>query len=502
MNKKSKFARYGGIIFVLIFVLVTFAMNMGLFYPKYESVLNTVNFPVVYSKDNTLCIAPLGKKANALSDFLTAGEGVLPVVSIADSGNAVCFFENYDDKTQTGSLFVTYDGKEKIPVSGKAYKTVYMTQDGAMLLYAENADLNTGSGKLVLWKKNGKKEEISTKVKLKGFGMDKEKGHIFYIEYADGSDSGDLYVKKGAAEKIDSDVFAITHIPDGNSVMYTKHTGEYDYALYYWKTSQEAQKIDDAMLDFKASGISTESFVWCSRGGELSVYNKGKINALDTAASNILRSDPTRGSVLYTKNFSPETYEYDVNLIYKGGETEKVASSEGNMLGVATSVDFKTTAYIENNNLYIKEKGWRAEKEPVLVAENVSSFELSLNGKALAYVSDGVLYLKFGSAVGMVSENVAAYRFTPNGGGLCYLANYNETKRSGNLFIRNAAKPQSESVKIDSDVMYAFHARNEKTVVYIRNYNNETGEGELCVSRNGKVSKIDTGKIKILCEKY
>ena len=42
---------------------------------------------------------------------------------------------------------------------------------------------------------------------------------------------------------------------------------------------------------------------------------------------------------------------------------------------------------IRNNNLYIKEKGWRAEKEPVLVAENVSSFELSLNGKALAYVS-------------------------------------------------------------------------------------------------------------------
>lgn len=505
MKKKSKIARYGGIFFVIIFVALMFAVNTGLIYPKYESNLDTTGFPVVYSKDNTLYIAPLDKKTNSLSDFLTVDENTSPVVRIADNGGAVYFLENYDEQTKSGSLFVTYDGKEKLPITGKAYKNMHISSDGKALLYAENPDLEANCAKLVLWEKGGKKTEIAPKASLIGFGMNTDKKTVYYVEHTDGSDSGDLYVHSGSSgEKIDSDVYKIETILADGGIIYTKHAGENNYAAYYRKNSGEPEKLADAVKDFNASGINTKRFMWINKtsgtGTELAVYDK-KVSVLDTGAARILDCDPSRSSVLYTKNFNPQTYEFDVNLIYKGGESEKVASSSGNVMTAASSVDFKKTAYIENGNLYIKEKGYFAEKEPVLIAENVKSFELSQNGMAIAYVSGGKLYLRFNDKTGEVSENVASYRFTPNGDALCYIANYNDAKMSGNLFVRNAAKPLSESVKIDSDVG-EFRARGKKTIVYIRNYNNENGEGELCVSRNGKVSVIDSGKIKILCEKY
>ncbi len=496
MKNKGKFARYGGIIFVILFVAATFVINTGILYPKYETHLDTTGFPVVYSKDNTLYIAPLEKETNSLSDFLTVKENTSPEVSIADSGNAVYFFENYDDETKTGSLFVTYDGREKIPVSGKAFRTICLSTDGKSVLYAENPDLDAEVSKLYMYEKGGEKILISDSAQLYYFFMDADTGNVFYVE------SGDLYIKDGKnPEKIDSDTDYILCVPDGSSVVYKKKSGE----LYFWKKSKQPEKLSDSASKVMAQSVHPENFIWYSKsddtGADLFVYDGAPVK-LDENVMNIYECDPARASVLYTKNFNPETFDYDVSLIYKGGKPEKLTSSKDGYVYATSSTDFKKTAYIENDKLYIREHGMLAEEEPVLIAENVETYKMSQNGESIAYVSGDKLYLKYKDKLGEVASEVEEYHFTPDGDTLCYMANYNEAKRSGNLYIRNAQKPQAESLKVDSDVMRTYYARNGRNIIYIRKYNNETGEGELCVFRKGEIHTIDSGNVKILCEKY
>lgn len=500
MKKKGKFARYSGMLFFIIFVAGMFVINTGILYPKYDVSVDTRNFPVVYSKNNTLLVAPLDKKTNSISDFLTVNEASMPIVEIADSGSAVYFFENYDDATKTGSLFVTYDGKEKIPVSSKVYKNIYVSLDGKTVLYAENPNMETMSAKLYTFKKGEKKTIISEKADINSICMDKKTGHVFYTDVV--KNAHDLYMSNGKnTEKIDSDIKSILGVPDGSSVIYKKSNNE----VYYWQKSKQPNKISDSAVNMILSRVNPKSFMWYGESDNSSanmyVYDKQSMK-LDEKVMSIYKCDPKRANVLYSKNFNPENFSYDVAMIYKGGSSEKIISVASGAANVAVSDNFAKTAYIENNNLYIKEKGFFAEEEPILIAENVKSFKMNKAGTAIAYISENMMYLRYKNKVSEVSVGVADYNFTDDGKTLSYIANYNEAKNSGNLYTKTVNKPNKDSVKIDSDVMRTYYARGGKNIVYIKNYNNETGDGELCIFRNGKTSTIDSGKIRVLCEKY
>lgn len=500
MKKKGNFARYGGMLFFIIFVAGMFIINTGILYPKYETDIDTKNFPIVYSKNNTLLVAPLDKKTNCISDFLTVNETVMPIVEIADSGSAVYFFENYDDVTKSGSLFVTYDGKEKIPVSSKAYKNIYVSSDGKTVLYAENPNTETMSAKLFTFKKGEKKTVISEKADINNIYMDKKTGHVFYMDAM--RDAHDLYMTNGkSTEKIDSDIKSVMGVPDGSSVIYKKNSNE----VYYWQKSKQPNKISDTAANLIIGTVNPKSFIWYGESdnssADMYVYDNQPIK-LDEKVMSIYKSDAKRANVLYSKNFNPENFSYDIAMIYKGGEPEKIMSVASGTPNAAVSENFSKTAYIENSKLYIKEKGLFAEEEPILIADNVKSFKINKKGNAVAYVSGNMMYLRYKNNTVEVSSGVEDYHFTNDGNTLCYIANYNESKSSGNLYTKNVKKLNKDSLKIDSDVMRTYHARGGKHIVYIRNYNNETGEGELCVFRNGKITPVDSGKITILCEKY
>lgn len=500
MKKKNKFARYGGMLFFIIFVICSFVINTGILLPKYETLIDTKDFPVIYSKDNTLYIAPLTKQSVGISDFLTVNENTKPITEIADSGNAVYFFENYDDATKTGSLFVTYNGKDKLPISSKAYKNIYISADGKTALYAENPDLENMSAKLYTYKKGEKKALVSEKADINSFFMDKKSGHVFYTDFVSGAN--DLYFKNGkSSEKIDSEVRAVIGVPDGNSVIYTKNSGD----VYYWQKSKQPQKISSSASEMIISPIEPQAFLWCTAGDDFAsdmyVFDNQPIK-LDDNVKSVLQCDPKRANVLYSKNFNPENFTYDVALIYKGGMAEKLTTVSGDSARASASNNFSQIAYIENGNLYIVEKGLFAEDSPILAAENVKSFKLNKSGNATAYISGDTLYLRYRDEVAEISSGVTDYRFTNDGNTLCYIANYNQAKNSGNLYTKNVRKLNKDSEKIDSDVTREFYARGTKSIVYIKNYNNDTGEGELCVFRNGKNKTIDSGKIRVLCEKY
>ena len=102
----------------------------------------------------------------------------------------------------------------------------------------------------------------------------------------------------------------------------------------------------------------------------------------------------------------------------------------------------------------------------------------------------------------MIAENVKDnhYRFTVNGSGLYYISGYTEEKGTGNLYAVKTMQRNPKSVKVDSDVYYAFKPRTEKQVIYMKDYDINTGKGTLVQWKNKKSRELDSGAISVLFE--
>ncbi|MCX7715184.1 MAG: zinc finger Ran-binding domain-containing protein [Clostridia bacterium] len=524
-KRRHLFRKFGGLIAVFAVCLIMFVFNIGTFNPKYEMPIDRSQHPIVYVKNNALGVKPVSKPSSVLSDYLIANEssGQQPKVSLSKNGEGLYFLEGYDDVTRTGSLFASYNGKTKIPISSRAYGNMQVSANGKYVLFMESPILDKNWGTLYIYTKNGKKEKIADNVCLNEFGFSEDNKNIAYIEFSDSSGKGDLYYQKinGSREKIDADVSKIIHISSFSSVLYLKSNTSGNYDLHYWKrggTSKEISKNVPENMVYTSS--LSDNLFFCSdntSSSSCTLYSstKSKVaNVVDTAVLTPLYWDANYQNIIYTKNFSVSDFTSDTYLKLKGQNAVKILSATDNShTSVSCTYDFKTIAYIGDiknglGNLYIRKFGLFANNEPEMIAQNVSNFEFSKTGKTLVYTAspngdaNKNLYLYSNKKTTLIAENIQDknYRLTADAKAVFYIANYNGAKDSGNLFYKNVLKPNSGSIKIDSDVARLFYPRSSNQVIYTKNYSTETGESELYLWKNKKAKLIDSGIIRVLFE--
>lgn len=516
---KKKTHKFGGLIAVAVFCAGVFVVNSGIFNKKYELPKVRDAFPIIYTNNDTLNVYL--KKSNTLSDYLLAtnDKQAKPQVYTPDNGNGVFFLENYDNLTSVGSMFASYDGKTKLPVSSRAYKKIEVTSNGEYALFIETPNVGSNSGTLYIYKKNKDKVKLCDNVSIDNFNFSGDEKKVFYVELNQNSDVGDLYSHKinSEREKIDSNVSNIVYSTSKNSIYYTKNISDDKKELYYHIQNKASVSItSDISDDMVYESALSDNIFYCADDTSptsSTLYHKtpkGKSNIIDTNVMTPVFYDSNYQNIIYTKNFSSTDFSYDTYIKLKGKDAMLLASSADTTAPVMTSYDFSTIAYMgdtnsENKlgNLYIRNYGVFKNSEPKLIAENISSFRLSLDGKSLAYIVDTQLYVyKNGNSI-LVSQDATDnnYIFTNNSKAIYYLSNYNSTKLSGNLFMKKVSSLNKEAIKIDSDVSRAFYPRSEKKVIYNKNYNNETGISELCLWKGKNKSElIDTGNINILFE--
>jgi hypothetical protein len=515
-NARQFFKKFGGLIFVLLFVAALFVYNAGILWHSYDVPANRSRYPVVYTKDNTLNVMlENGKKPNAVSDYLVSDENTTNVRAVmSDSGESLYFHESFNEATNTGSLFASFDGKTKLPVSSNAYSGICLTEDGTYALFLEAAENNGGN--LYLYKKKGEKRKIADGVKDYAFSEDAK--YVGYVEI-----NGDFYIASfsGDREKIDSGVSKIEAIKSGGSAVYTKQKESGEHSLYCWTKADGALNLAERVTYHVNMNKNSDKLYYVD-DADGTLYEKNgnkKPKKIDTGVAFIMEAygktngitpDMKYGNFLYGKNHSAQDFTYDIYLKRGGKQTEKFASS-GDVEEIAASQDFSIIAYISeaasgtrSGKLYMRQYGAFKNSEPVQIGENISSFKMIANGRKIAYISDGNLYMydTKSKRYQMIAENVKDnhYRFTVNGSGLYYISGYTEEKGTGNLYAVKTMQRNPKSVKVDSDVYYAFKPRTEKQVIYMKDYDINTGKGTLVQWKNKKSRELDSGAISVLFE--
>lgn len=515
-TKKSAIHKFGGLFAVILLGFAIFAYNSGIFARKYEVEQSRAQHPIIYIINNTLGIKPIKKSATILSDYLLANpaSGEQPKVFVAKNGESVFFLEGYDAETSTGSLFASFNGKTKIPVSAKTYNNIKISDNGKYALFIDLPEKDKNFGALYIYKKNSEKEKIADNVSLTEFGFSPDSQSIVYIS------QGDLYFQKigSQREKIDSNVYALINVSASSSVLYTKVNSENGYDLYYWKLNKEAvlagKNVSPNLV--YTSGIS-DNFYYCCNSEHPSSYSlyykagKKDSQLIDTAVLSPIAWDSRYNNIVYMKNFSSDTFTSDTYVKLNGKNSEKLGvSADTSRVTVRTSYDFKHIAYLSDidattglGKLYLSETGLFKDKEPFLVAENVYDFDFSKDAKVLLYLDSPNsgntfnLHLYKNKTETMIAENVQqnSFTMTSNAKAVFYLTNYNAEKDSGNLFCKSLSNPKSESIKIDTEVTRNFCVRSHNQVIYTKNYSNDTGESDLYLWRGKKLEHIDKGVI-------
>lgn len=527
-QKKSgrKFKKFGGLIFVAFFVVAVFIWNVGLFSRKYEAPVNRTQYPIIYTKDNTLNVMlDNAKKPNVISDYLLAVEGTAESQAyLSKNGENLYFLEGFNDQTDTGALFASFDGKTKLPVSSNAYYQTELSDDGVYLLFAEVPDLSADTCDLYLYKKKGEKRKIAENVRKGHYRFSDDAKSIGYIEA-----NGDFYITplNGEREKIDSGVTQIQSLHTGDSAAYCKQGDHEQYELYAWQKHAGVSKLADNTANGESIDNGSGNLYYIDRTTNTLYEKKAKKQPkqLDTGALFVMTGyghswnidpDMKYGNFLYAKNYSEQDFTYDIYLKRSGKTPEKIASSS-EITDIASSQDFKYIVYLSEfdsgtrqGKLYLRRYGMFQGGEPELLAENVSSFQMTRTGSAISYISDGKLYLYHTKSKksAVVSEELNHndyrdndYYFTANGNALYYIANYTSEKETGNLYMVKTMQKTPKPVKIDSDVSRKnVLPRTERQVLYMKNYDVNTGSGTLMRWNNKKTKEIDHGIIDVMFE--
>lgn len=474
------------------------------------------NSPVVYIKENTLTVKPLSKKAYPVSDYLTASpEEISPVVVLSETGDTIYFLESYRTDTQTGSLYASFEQKEKFPVSNYAYKKLELTDNGSSILFAEPSNSQPSTGDLFFYHKGEEKKRIAGGVQTDHFMFGQDNKHFMYLEAGN-----DLYLQSSSSqrEKIDSDVSKPLYLTQGQNAYYTKKAEDGSDSLYYCEKGKAPKKISDRFSGVDYIFSKENEGAYFTRNDEDSKVSlhytgkKGSSSEVDPEVISIVQADPKNKKILYSKNNNPETGLAE--LYYQSGSKSPVKLADGidaaNPL-VQVSDDFKTVSYISqadgagSGDLYLCSIGYKGPDTPVLVAKQVSKLSLSKDGNILAYTAATApetqtrLFVYQAKKITQISENVDKSNFDLSGDGkhIAYLNSFNNDKNSGNLFIQNLADLNKEPVKIASDVNREFYLRNGGKVLYTTG----TTSKQFFLWKGKKSEIIDQGQISILFEK-
>ena len=533
--KKNKSNKFSGFLILVVLAAIVFVVNSGILSPQYDTDAPRDKMPVVYVKDGILNVRPVNKRASKLSDFLNANDesatGYASRVALSETGNSIYFLENFNEATHTGTLYASYNGKTKIPVAYNVLNNIKICQKGDHALYIANPDFDTMTGTLYIHKKGEERKKIADNVGLDDFLFtdDDCKAFMYLSKEAIQHDIWDLYYAdfKGYNEKVDSGVRYIVNLYKTNEAIYTKANALEEQAeLYYWKKSRPSVKIASNVivnngvpcvyttkispkLYFLAKNeVTSSNDLWHANG-------KKSAKIIAENVSLVLNNDSENANIIYTKDFSD--YISDSYVKLKNKTVLMLTQGQHNLNNsIDASYNFRNIAFLTNidptkniGQLRYKKTGMFSDKTDVIIADSVSAFAISQKGNVLAYVTSasvneaGSLYVYKNNKSEFVAGNVlpSNFKLAENGNCLYYLDNFNTSSNSGNLYIKKLSIIDKKLIKLDSNVMPNFYPRNDKNIVYMKDYDVETGSIDLYFSKtNGKTELVDTGCITVLLE--
>jgi len=509
------------IALMAVFVLST-VFSSSYYKNNWRKTINRGNYPITYMKNDGLYVKPKGKNANQLSAFVNNKKQ--PFKAVEDpNGKHTYFLENFDESKNVGVLFVTKNNKDKTMIAYNVSPAILPDSEGKGAAFLQNYDRETKTGGLCIYTTSGRTVKVDSDVFENEYAYSKDGKYLVYLKNS-GNDEKDLMLYDGKEKTcVDSKVAQIVSVFNDRRVMYFKniHEDNLGSELYGWDKKEGSKKIAD--------GVYTGYLVKDDNSGVIS-FLTGKIEQhvftlnlfspmkgrtiVDTNVSAVFDSDLVHQNFVYAKNKTEKNAMGQLYIKFGNRDSQKVASAIYNQSQVLCSDDFKTVAYFENYDIQNK-SGVLCKKQfndskmvnREKIDENVSEFGFSRDGKVCSYLKNldekrnGELYCyKSGKSV-YIGKNVQNYnsKLTMSGKKLFYLENYDVEHSGGNLYVANIANDIA-TAKIDEKVFNNFYFRGDDSILYFKNYHENTQKGELKLYTNKKAESIDSGVSSILFE--
>lgn len=302
---------------------------------------------------------------------------------------------NYIDYT---SCFINFKGE--IYESDREVYDYRNNADHSMFAYVERVD---DEYNLYYIKSDLVPELIMEDVHYYGFGISYTGEYIYFMQDVDDNYSGTLYlycVKNGKITQVDTDVYAdyICLSPSGKAVSYMKDYENYDNnTLYVGGDGIKNKEIDDDGC--RAVGLTDngKTVYYLNEDYKLYIFNGKKSEKIESDVDTNIWFNEDITELLFTK--SGKTYFYTAKM----DEAVKVCSNS--MYGVEMSND--AVSYYANYGIIIGTdslKGcvlgtydglyWFNEKgdNAIRITSSASDYQISEDGKSIAYIMNGDLY--------------------------------------------------------------------------------------------------------------
>ncbi len=533
-KKKVKLVSFSGLIALIIIAIVLWIAFTGIFAPKYDIPVDRSNFAISYIKDFSIYQKSVFGDPVMVSDSLTQDTSV-PFTSHSQTtiqskdGKIIYFLENYDYATYSGSLYVSYNGKDKIHIADNVLQGFSISENGKTVVYGTDLDVSTFTCKLYYYTK-GIEPQLIANQSLYQSSMVSENGKAiaFFENVNPETRLGELYtVKIGKTPlKIDDEVVMGVKISDNGEALYLKNLNEtnYTFELYKARASKAPKLISNNIL---SDYIMASSF-----SNKLGLITADENNNFNFSINSNNKSKPIMDDLMgfftidiENENFllakTPEdstspTGSPNMYLKKKGKDAVEIAQELMTAQHAAASNDFKTIYYIDGfdqttskGNLHIRKETLFGGGKDKVIAEGVTYFTASRDGKVVIYMTDvdlstgtGNLYSYTNGKTKLLGEGVftSGYKLSPSGKKVVYVNNIDTQTYTGNLCVVSTTGNSKANI-IDAGAYASFYLRGDKSLLYIKNINNETSTHDLYMWKgSGSPSVVDTNISTILFE--
>lgn len=513
-KKKSKLFAFSGLIALVVICIGLWIAFTGILAPKYDMPTDRSKFVVSYVKDSALYQKPVSGQSVKISESLSA-DAENPLTSFSytvmqsKNGEATFFLENFSMETYSGTLYVSYNGKEKVKIADNVVQGFVISENGKTVVYMSGLDVTNATGQLYYHTKGGQPQLIANSALYQTYMTSLNGGYVSFMENVDPSTGlGELYVVKTGSQpvKIDDAVTSALEISDNGKVLYLKNVNEvtYTYDLYLASASSAPELL--------ATGV-TQGYVMASKFSdkvayvtvnEEQVYNFAARNG--NGAEKIVSEDLMGFFAVDIENENYLVAKMSANeeeaaagnpdMLLKKGNSEYVTIAK-NMLTpqhAAASYDFKTIYYLSDFDtttstatLRVRKEGFFGQASDEVIATNVSSFKATKNGKAVAYMTDvdatlgtGTLTVYKDGNSKVISTNVypSLFKLSENGKAVIYAGDLNMETGIANLYAASTTGGSGPSV-IDTEIYATLYSRSDKNAIYLKNYDMEANTADL-----------------------
>ncbi len=531
----NKIFAFAGLLALIVMCLGLWLAYSGIFAPKYAPTYDNSKNTAYFVQND----AVMGYKDNGdtykVFENTTIGEAGFTFLDFANgasmrspNGEAFFFYENFNAETFSGDLYVRYKDKEKIKIDTDVSIGSICSSDGKIILYPK---LNVIEEE--------KRSEVDFYVYRKGKAPQLLQKNVSqtimpvfsqsaaYIAY--GVDNAktqktELYVVKSSdrklkPKKVSNSVARIYAVKDNGYVFFndvlTTEDGTQKNALYYASAKKGSVKVsEDAIAAETFIGQFTNNFAYyTSTPDGKTEFNLGKIGkkpkSVFSAESQLnFKLDAENENFLFVLPNENNTELLDFHVVR--GNKHEIIATESDAIALnysKTSRDYKKMIYFKNFNsdnyygeLYITEKKFGLTKTKK-IADKVGYAMASEDLDYILYFTDidistgiGTMHIYNGRKSTKVSEKVMYAEFDKKDKKLFYLTDASANFETATLNVINTNRP-TKNLVIDKEISLAntellFSSRNDGSVYYIKNYDAQTGKGDLCFAKNNKTGNV------------